>query len=203
MTIPGHFHSPFSSGAVRAEFDRQGTLDWKTFLSLRADELRSGGRLLVVVPALDDDGRLGFEDLMNHANGVLAEMVDAGAIKAEERARMVIGAHQRRRRDLLAPFEQEGEFQQLIVEDCELSTISDFAWADYERDQNKEIWASRHARFFRSTFASSLMLGLTNAGDAEQRRAFADQLEERLKLRLMSHPAPLRSFATTIVLARR
>jgi hypothetical protein len=47
------------------------------------------------------------------------------------------------------------------------------------------------------------MLGLTNAGDAEQRRAFADQLEERLTLRLMSQPAPLRSFVTTIVLARR
>jgi SAM dependent carboxyl methyltransferase len=202
-TIPDHFHSTFSSGAVLAEFDRQAALDWKAFLSLRAKELRSGGHLLVVLPALDDDGRVGLEDLYNHANGVLAEMVDAGAIKAEERARMVLGSHLRCRGDLLAPFEQEGEFQQLIVEDCELSRISDFAWTDYERDQNKEIWASRHARFFRSTFASSLMLGLTNAGDAGQRRAFADQLEERLQVRLMSHPAPMRSFVTTIVLARR
>jgi hypothetical protein len=202
-TIPDHFHSTFSSGAVLAEFDRQAALDWKAFLSLRANELRSGGRLLVVQPALDDDGRLGNEDLYNHANGLLAEMADGGEIKPEERARMVLGVYPRRRRDLLAPFEQEGEFQQLTVEDCELSLHSDAAWADYERDHNRDVWASRQARFFRATFPSSLMLGLTNAGDADKRHAFADQLEDRLKRRLVSHPAPLRSFATTIVLAKR
>ena len=102
--------------------------------------------MVVVQTALDDDGSSPFHDFMNHANTVLEEMVDAGAIKAEERARMVLGSRMRRRRHLLAPFEQEGEFQQLIVEDCELSTISDFAWADYERDQNKQTWAGRHAR---------------------------------------------------------
>jgi hypothetical protein len=202
-TIPDHFFPAASGSAARADFERQSAQDWKAFLSLRAHELRSGGRLVVVQTALDDDGSSPLHDFMNHANTVLEEMVDEGAIKAEERARMVLGVYPRRRRDLLAPFEQEGEFQQLIVEDCELSLISDPAWADYERDQNKDILASRHARFFRSTFASSLMLGLTNVGDAEQRQAFAGQLEERLRLRLMSHPAPLRSFATTIVLARQ
>ena len=48
--IPGHFFPAHSTGAVRAEFDRQGVQDWETFLSLRAKELRPGGRLVVVLP---------------------------------------------------------------------------------------------------------------------------------------------------------
>jgi hypothetical protein len=158
---------------------------------------------VIVLPALDDDGRSGFEDLMNHANEVLAEMVDDGTIKADERSRMVVAAYPRRRRDLLAPFERDGLFQHLVVEHCELSVLSDAAWADYERDQNKDVLASRYARFFRSTFAPSLILGLTHVGDAEERRSFADRLEDGLKRRFTSRPAPLNSFVQAIVLAKQ
>ena len=35
---------PASTGAVRAEFDRQAGQDWEAFLALRAAELRAGGR---------------------------------------------------------------------------------------------------------------------------------------------------------------
>src|ERR1700685_2760749 len=66
--IPGHFVSLASTGEVRAAFDRQGEEDWKFFLSLRADELRPGGRLVVVLPGLNDDGEAGFEPLFAQAN---------------------------------------------------------------------------------------------------------------------------------------
>jgi hypothetical protein len=202
-TIPDHFNPAASRSAVRADFERQSAQDWERFLSLRAHELQPGGRLAVVQPAFCDDGSYPFEDFANHANAVLNEMVDEGEIKPDERSRMVIGVYPRGRRAVLTPFQPSGQFQQLIAEDCEILTVSDAAWADYERNQNKELLASRHAQFFRSTFASSLMLGLTNAGDAEERRSFADRLEERLKRRLMSQPAPLHNFVTAIVLARQ
>jgi hypothetical protein len=201
--LPDHFYPAASGAAARADFERQSAQDWETFLSLRAHELQSGGRLVVVQPAFNDDGGVGFQHLMSHANEVLIEMVDDGTIKAEERARMVVGSYPRGRRALLAPFEPSGQFQQLIVESCELSVIDDTAWAAYERDQNKDAWATHHARFFRATFASSLMLGLTNASAAEERRAFADQLEARLKQSLMARPAPMRSYVATIVLAKQ
>ena len=38
--IPGHFISIRSTGAVRAEFERQAAQDWEAFLTLRARELR-------------------------------------------------------------------------------------------------------------------------------------------------------------------
>ena len=42
--IPDHFFLPCSTAAVRAEFERRAALDWEAFLSLRATELRPGGR---------------------------------------------------------------------------------------------------------------------------------------------------------------
>jgi hypothetical protein len=81
--------------------------------------------LVIAVPAANDDGIPGLEDLMDHANATLAEMVDEGAITADERARMVLGVWPRRRRDLLAPFARDGEFCDLKVEHCETNVVAD------------------------------------------------------------------------------
>jgi hypothetical protein len=203
--IPGHMFIARSTGAVRAEFDRQGAHDWQAFLSLRARELRPGGRLVVVLPALPDDGVSGFEHIMDQANAVLAEMVAEGAITAEERARMVIGSYLRRKNDLLAPFGHDGQFQHLTVEDFEMPELRDAAWTDYELDGNREALATRHALFFRSVFMPSLgsALARVRSGDAAALRMFGDRLEDGLKLRLAAQPTAMDSFVQTIVLAKR
>jgi hypothetical protein len=201
--IPGHFIAFRSTGAPRAEFALQAAKDWETFLSLRALELRPGGRLVVVLPALDDRGLSGFESLMDHANEVLREMVDKGVILPEELARMALGACPRRQCDLLAPFVPDGQFQQLVVEDWQLSVLKDAAWADYQQDGEKEALAAKHALFFRSIFVPSLASALRSAGDAETCRAFGDHLENGLKLRLARQPAALHSFVNTIVLIKQ
>ena len=202
--IPDHFVSLRATGRVRAEFERQGAQDWEAFLSLRAIELRPGGRLVVVLPALTDDGLSGFENIMDQANAVLAEMVADGALMAEERARMVLRAYPRRKCDLLAPFARDGHFQHLTVEDFEMSALPDGAWTDYERDGNKEALATKQALFFRSVFMPSLASALDRVrlGDAEALRIFGDRLEAGLKRRLASQPAAMHSFVQTIVLAR-
>ena len=203
--IPGHFISLGSTGEVRADFARQGAQDWETFLSLRAKELRSGGRLVVVLPALTDDGVSGFETLMNEANEVLIEMTNDGAITAEERARMALRAYPRRKSGLLAPFANDGQFRNLTVEDFEMSELPDNAWRDYERDGNSEALATKHALFFRSVFMPSLASALTRVrdGDAEALREFGDRLEAGLRRRLASQPTAMHSFVQTIVLAKR
>jgi hypothetical protein len=50
MTIPGHFVSVAATGEARAAFDRRGADDWRSFLALRAKELRPGGHFVVVLP---------------------------------------------------------------------------------------------------------------------------------------------------------
>jgi S-adenosylmethionine-dependent carboxyl methyltransferase len=200
MLIPDHFMVLASTGEVREAFERQAADDWKFFLSLRAGELRSGGRLVVVLPGLNDDGSAGFEPLFGQANEALAQMVVEGVITAEEKARMVIGAYPRRRCQLLAPFNTDGQFRGLTVEHCELSVLADAAWADYERDEDKDVLATRHARFFRSVFVPSLALAIAGEG---KRNVFADRLEEELKRHLTDRPVPLHSFVQTIVLAKQ
>ena len=203
--IPGHFIALASTGPVRAEFDRQAAKDWEVFLSLRARELRPGGRLVVVLPALPEDGSSGFQNIMDQANAVLGEMVADGAITSEERTRMVIGSYPRRKRDLLAPFERDGRFQGLSLEVIEISELPDAAWTDYEQDGNKEALATKHALFFRAIFMPTLASALDRMreGDAEALRVFGDHLEAGLKRRLASQPTAMHSIVQTIVLAKR
>jgi hypothetical protein len=141
---------------------------------------------------------------MDHANAVLAEMVDEGAITAEERARMVLGAYPRRTAELLAPFAVDGQFQQLTVECVEISALPDAPWASFERDGDRETLATTHARFFRTIFVPSLAAALcrVRTGDPEALGVFGDRLEQGLKQRLASRPAAMNSFVHTIVLAK-
>jgi hypothetical protein len=198
-TIPGHFMVLASDGEVRAQFDRQAAEDWKLFLRARAEELAPGGRLVVVLPGLNDDGKSGFEILFAIANEVLAEMTAQGVITGEERARMVLGAYPRLRSQLLAPFADDGSCCGLTVARYDLSPLLDTAWNEYEVDGNQEMLVTRHARFFRSVFAPSLAAALA---EPERRERFADELEQRLARRLGERPTPIESFAQTIVLAK-
>jgi hypothetical protein len=160
---------------------------------------------LVVLPALNDEGATGLEHLLDNANAALEEMVGEGAIRAQEREQMVVGTYPRRKRDLLAPFDRDGQFRQLSVERCELFSLADPAWADYECDGNKQALATKQALFFRSVFMPSLASALTRVrdGDTEALRAFADRLQNGLTRRLSNPPAPMHSFVETIVLAKR
>jgi hypothetical protein len=198
--IPGHFVMLASTADVRAAFDRQAADDWRLFLSLRARELRPGGRLVVVLPGLSDNGASGFESLFNCANAVLEELVRERAIGDDERKRMVLGACPRRRAQLLEPFSADGQFQSLSVERCELFDLPDAAWADYQLDGDVQVLGSRHAAFFRAIFVPSLA---SVVGDAGRRQAFADSLEQKLKQRLCERLTPFHSFVQVMVLAKR
>ncbi|MGA8907820.1 MAG: hypothetical protein WB524_09395 [Acidobacteriaceae bacterium] len=200
--ITGHFNPIHASGAERAAFESQAAKDWEAFLTLRAAELRAGGRLVVVLPGLDDDGSSGFETLLNHANSVLAEMVEDGAIRAEERDRMALGTYPRRRSELLAPFRTKERFRNLALEQCELLSLPDSAWADFERHGNRDWLARRRALFFRAVFVPSLALGLAECDSPEKCQAFADEFEARLTRVLTEQPAPLHSFVQIFVAAK-
>jgi hypothetical protein len=184
---------------VRAAFDRQAADDWKLFLSLRAQELRAGGRLVVVLPGLSDAGGSGFEPLFNCANAALEELAREGTISDDERKRMVVGGYPRRRAQLLEPFSADGRFQSLSVGRCELFDLPDAAWADYQLDGNVEGLVSRHAAFFRAIFVPSLASAISDAG---RRQAFSDCLEQKLKQSLSQQLKPLHSFVQGMVLTK-
>jgi SAM dependent carboxyl methyltransferase len=200
--IPGHIAFFRSEGEVLAAFNRQAAQDWEAFLTLRGRELRPGGRLVILQPARDENGRTGFEELGDHTNNALAEMVEERLITPDEHARMVLGGYVRRKCELLAPFRTNGSYQNLYVESCELIEVPDPAWTDCVQDGKSESWAARHALVFRTAFAPSLATALAGTPDDERHGRFGDQLEERLKRRLAARPAPVNMLVTAMVLAK-
>ena len=203
--IPGHFISACSTGAVRAAFERQAAQDWEKFLTLRARELRPGGRLMVVLPGVSDNGSVGLEPMFDQGNAVLEEMAADGVITTEERSGMTLTNHVRQKRDLLAPFKDSGTFQELTVEDFTESELTDSAWVQYQQDGNMETLVSRRALFFRSAFAPSLVCALSpdRAGNGAVLSTFGDQLEQRLKRRLASLSVPLHTLVHTMLMAKK
>jgi hypothetical protein len=133
--------------------------------------------LVIVVPGANEDGSSGFENIMNHANVVLNEMVDEGTITADERGRVALSVWPRSKRDLVAPFAEAGRFRNLVVESCDMSGLPDAAWVEYERGKNTEALVNKHVTFYRSTFVPCLTSALTHSHDAEARQTFADRLE--------------------------
>jgi hypothetical protein len=91
---------------------------------------------------------------------------------------------------------------ELKVEHCETNSLPDAAWANYQRDGDKDALASAHALFFRTVFAPTLAGALAQSGEPERRRAFSDRLEIGLKQRLPDRPQPTDSLVETIVLAK-
>jgi hypothetical protein len=203
MAIPGHFLPLRAPDAVRAAFERQLEADWERFLSLRAREMRPGGRLVVSIPGANDDGTFGFDEVLDQANAALAEMVAEGALTADERARMVHGGVPRPLRDLVAPFARDPNFAGLRLEHSEAFPVPDIVWNAFEKDGDREALARARASFFRVTFAPTLAGALENPGDPERRRAFFDRVEAGLQRRLLEAPAPVRALIAAVVLAKR
>ena len=171
---------------------------------MRASELRPGGRLVVVLPGIAEDGSVGLEPLFNHANAVLEEMVAANLITATERSGMTLMNHLRPERDLLSPFRRDGEFNGLVMEDCQRRVLLDSAWQEYERSGDEQALAASRVFFFRTAFLPSFSCALnqgTKNGETVHR--FAEQLERRLTYRLAVEPVPMHTLVQIIVFAKQ
>jgi hypothetical protein len=191
-----------SNETVRAAYAAQAAADWELFLSLRAPELRRGGRLVVVLPALDESGSFGLGEFFDHANAALRDLVDAGAIGAGEAARMALPVYPRSKQQLLAPFARENAFRGLTVEHCDMQILPDAAWLAFQSTHDRHALAREHALFFRVIFIPTLATALHERRTPDERSALADLLTDALERRLIDAPAPLPRFVATIALAK-
>lgn len=201
--IPGHFHDLRATGAAREAFDAQAAADWLTFLSLRARELRPTGRLVILLPAVDDTGFQGAGTIFDAGNDSIAELVTRGTISADERARMVTPSRMRGRVQLLAPFAASGSFAGLTVEHFELSHQPEAAWQAYQTHGDAQLLATQRARFFRAVFLPILAAALDPARTSADRLAFADALEDELVRRLSTELREIKSTGAIMVVARQ
>ncbi len=201
--IPGHFHDLRATGPAREAFDAQAAADWLTFLSLRAIELCPTGRLVIVLPAIDDAGAQSAGAIFDAGNNSLAELVARGIVSADERARMVTPSRLRTREQLLAPFADTGGFAGLTVEHCDISQFPEAAWEAYRAHRDAHLLATQRARFFRAVFVPILASALDPSRTPADCAAFADALEIVLIDHLLGELREIPSTSAIMVVVRQ
>jgi SAM dependent carboxyl methyltransferase len=200
--VPDHIIGFRSTGSLRQAFADQARADWESFLTLRADELRTGGRLVVCFPSLDNMGSHPAALLFDTANSVIAKMLAEGDIAAEERERMCLANYPRTPAETLAPFVDGKSRFGLRLVSSSFVPSEDSSWAIYEQDGDADTLAARRAGFFRATFGPSLASALNLSGDEVARKRFTDQLELGMRRRLASHLVPMANMVAILSLAK-
>ena len=198
-TVPDSWHPAFTAVAsVREAYERQSAEDWRTFLTHRAEELRPGGRLLVSMLGVSDDGAPGYEPMVRHMHAERDAMRADGALSAEQGARLFVPALGRSRTAVLAPFGAEGRFAGLAVEHVEVAPAPDPIWHAFSGNGDAAAFGKRWAAMFRVTIAPSLAAAL----DPADRAGFLDRLEAGLAARYAAAPEPMPMWVARVVLAR-
>jgi hypothetical protein len=200
--IRDHFCPPGISAEVREVYHAQAASDWLKFLALRALELRPTGRLVIVLPALGEDGCFGEEPIIDAANDCLEDMVTDGVLSQSERERMVVPGYCRSRAQLLAPFEETGTFHGLTMEKCDISRIAEDAWRSYLECGDAVRLATDRAKWFRAAFVPTLATALDPSRLPTDRLAFAGALELALIRKLENALVEMPNTTAVMVVAR-
>ncbi len=187
--IPDHLQVAYSRDeAARAAYAGQAAEDWRAFLIHRGQELRPGGRLVVLTMAITDDGDFGYRLVLEAMLGALMDLVNEGVISAEEAHRMSIPTVGRTLKDLTAPFSENGRFAGLAIESVDVFLGEDRIWEDFERDGDANAFAARWAAFVRASTFPTLALSLNGGGDDPRAAKFFQEMEIQLAARLAASP---------------
>ncbi|MES2221982.1 MAG: SAM-dependent methyltransferase [Acidobacteriota bacterium] len=201
--IPDQVQISFSHDpAARAAFSAQAAEDWQTFLKRRACELMPGGKLVVLTMSVDDDGNFGYAPLVRAIYATLLDLVQSGLVTSDEARHMAIPTVARSRADFLAPFERNGRFAGLLVEELETFDGEDGIWLDYQQHKDATQFAAQWAAFSRASVYPTLA-GNLESGGASRVVDFCDRLEAGTAARLAAAPERMSIPLVKILLARQ
>lgn len=201
--VPDHVHVSCSADAqIRAAYARQSAQDWADFLTARGAEMRPGARLVVVVPAADDDGSAGYRPMFDAAWAGLRELVRHGVLEQDEAARMGMPHYGRSADELAAPFGGDGLCAGLSIEHLEMFISPDEFFSDYQYSKDARTFGARWAAIFAAGAFPSLATGLDSGPDDPRTAMVFERLEADIAARLASAPEPLRIPVANVVLRR-
>ena len=200
--IPDQVHVAYSRDAgSRVAFAQQAAKDWRCFLTQRAAELRTGGRLVVLSMAVDEHGDFGYRPIVAAIYGGIMDLVEEGFVKEEEAWRMVIPTFGRSRQEFMAPFALNGSFSSLAMEEIEVFSGQDHIRAEFKNNGDALAFGTRWAAFSRASVGPTLA---TSLDPGEGRAAeFIRRLEARMSARLSSAPEPTSIPLVKMVLVKR
>lgn len=187
--IPDQVQVAFShDSAARAAFYGQANEDWRAFLAARAKELVPGGKLTIITMAVDDEGNFGYAPLVHAIYASLLDLVEQGFVKVEEARRMAIPTVGRSRANFLSPFDANGQFAGVGVDELEIFYGEDHIWSDYEQHRDPQLFAAQWAAFARASVFPTLA-GNLSGGHSDSRAAeFCQRLESGTAARLRPDP---------------
>jgi len=187
--IPDQVQVAFSEDvAARRAFAEQAAADWRAFLLARGEELRTGGRLVVLTMASDDAGGFGYRSVVRAIQDGLLDVAASGLISVADVRRMVIPTYGRTRAEFLAPFEGVGRFAGLSVESVEVFAAEDRIWKETGAGEDATAFGSRWAAFSRASVFPTLAAGLDGGMGDPRAAAFMDALEGAMARRLAAAP---------------
>jgi hypothetical protein len=170
---------------VRALYERQSDQDWRIFLTHRARELRPGGRLVVLMPAVTPDGDSGYRPVLTTMYAALKQLVRQGFISDAELRIMAIPIASRSLAHLKSPF-ASGPFAGLSLDHAEVFLGPDPIWEDFERNRDAKDYGTRWAAFARASVLPTLASALE--GTPDRKSELIARVEHDMAARLAAAP---------------
>jgi hypothetical protein len=186
------------TGDARTAMAEQAHADWTRFLQRRADELAPGGRMVVDMMGVGDDGVAAGHDAWQLARAVAEELVDEGALDRARLDAYVVPVYERTVDEARRPF-GEAVGDRLALEHVGMAASASPASERYRRDRDAAALGRDFVGFFRAFSEPTLRAALDPDGTA------LDELYRRLQARI-TEAADEFAFVVhvlTIVLARR
>ncbi len=187
--IPDHVQIAYSHDReAHAAYASQAAEDWRAFLTHRGEELRPGGRLVVLTMACTDAGDFGYRAVLAALMEALTSLVDSGFISSEEATRMAIPTVGRTRKDITEPFAGTGAFAGLTIERAEVFLGEDRIFEAFEQNGDAQAFGARWAAFVRASTFPTLALGLKGGAKDARVGEFFRRMETQLAARLALIP---------------
>jgi salicylate 1-O-methyltransferase len=183
LSVPGPRHCGSAlyfdqlEGAARARMAEQAHADWTRFLALRADELATGGRLVVDMMGVSERGVAAGQQAWQLVRGVCEELTSEGRLDAARLDDYVLPVYERSAEEARRPF-GEAIGARLRLERLELEPVQDPFTQRYRSDGDAAALAAGFVGFFRAFSEPSLRDGLGLDDDA------VEELYHRLALRV-------------------
>jgi hypothetical protein len=184
LSAPGPAHSGSAlyfdqlEGAARARMAEQAHADWTRFLALRADELATGGRLVLDMMGAPERGSAAGHQAWQLVHSVCEELVGEGHLDAARLGDYVLPVYERTAEEARRPFE-EAIGARLRLERLELEPVQDPFMQRFRSDGDAAALAAGFCGFFRAFSEPSLRVGLGLNDDAveELYRRLASRVE--------------------------
>lgn len=183
-------------GTPRDRMAEQAHRDWVRFLSRRADELADGGRLVLDLMGVGDDGVAAGHELWHRLRTICEELADEGRVDAGRLGAYVFPVYERTVAEALRPFGEELSGR-LGLEGHDLREVPDPFTEQYRQDGDAEAFARSFTAFARVFAAPSLQEGLGLGPEV------VDELFERLRRGLVPDAASFRFEVRPLVVVAR